>query len=41
MQGLTNLKGLSLTSLPDMRCIWKGLVLSKLTTLEVIYLDKN
>nr|TKS14900.1 hypothetical protein D5086_0000038600 [Populus alba] len=34
LQGLTNLKALSLTSLPDMRCIWKGLVLSKLTTLE-------
>ncbi|KAJ6950504.1 hypothetical protein NC651_004236 [Populus alba x Populus x berolinensis] len=35
MQGLTNLKTLSLKSLPDMRCISKGLVLSKLTTLEV------
>ncbi|KAJ6966782.1 hypothetical protein NC652_004365 [Populus alba x Populus x berolinensis] len=36
LQGLTNLKTLSLKSLPDMRCIWKGLVLSKLTTLEVV-----
>ncbi|KAJ6950490.1 hypothetical protein NC651_004222 [Populus alba x Populus x berolinensis] len=35
MQGLTNLKRLSLTSLPDMRCIWKGLVLSKSTNLEL------
>eukprot|EP00258_Populus_trichocarpa_P032275 XP_024448294.1 disease resistance protein At4g27190 isoform X3 [Populus trichocarpa] len=34
LQGLTNLKTLRLKSLPDMRCIWKGLVLSKLTTLE-------
>ncbi|KAJ6950518.1 hypothetical protein NC651_004248 [Populus alba x Populus x berolinensis] len=41
LQGLTNLETLRLRSLPDMRCIWKGLVLSKLTTLEVIYLDKN
>eukprot|EP00258_Populus_trichocarpa_P032276 XP_024448295.1 probable disease resistance protein At4g27220 isoform X4 [Populus trichocarpa] len=35
LQGLTNLKTLRLKSLPDMRCIWKGLVLSKLTTLEM------
>ncbi|XP_011009057.1 PREDICTED: probable disease resistance protein At4g27220 isoform X2 [Populus euphratica] len=34
LQGLSNLETLSLKSLPDMRCIWKG-------TLEVIYLDKN
>ncbi|KAI9403447.1 hypothetical protein POPTR_001G422800v4 [Populus trichocarpa] len=34
IQGLTNLKTLRLKSLPDMSCIWKGLVLSKLTTLE-------
>jgi len=36
MQGLTNLETLRLESLPDMRCLWKGLVLSKLTTLEVV-----
>ncbi|KAJ6950497.1 disease resistance protein [Populus alba x Populus x berolinensis] len=36
MKGLTNLETLCLRSLPDMRCIWKGLVLSKLTTLEVV-----
>ncbi|KAJ6967052.1 disease resistance protein [Populus alba x Populus x berolinensis] len=36
MQGLTNLKTLRLESLPDMRCLWRGLVLSKLTTLEVV-----
>jgi hypothetical protein len=36
MQGLTNLETLCLESLPDMRCLWKGLVLSKLTTLEVV-----
>ena len=36
MQGLTDLKTLRLESLPDMRCIWKGLVLSKLTTLMVV-----
>jgi len=36
MQGLTNLETLCLESLPDMRCIWKGLVLSKLTTLDVV-----
>uniref|UniRef100_A0A3N7EFD4 Disease resistance protein At4g27190-like leucine-rich repeats domain-containing protein n=2 Tax=Populus trichocarpa TaxID=3694 RepID=A0A3N7EFD4_POPTR len=36
LQGLTNLEKLCLESLPDMRCIWKGLVLSKLTTLEVV-----
>jgi len=35
MQGLTNLETFRLSSLPDMRCLWKGLVLSKLTTLEV------
>ncbi|KAG6794183.1 hypothetical protein POTOM_003421 [Populus tomentosa] len=35
-QGLTNLKTLRLESLPDMRCLWRGLVLSKLTTLEVV-----
>ncbi|KAL9366268.1 hypothetical protein Peur_037467 [Populus x canadensis] len=35
LQGLTNLEKLCLESLPDMRCIWKGLVLSKLTTLEI------
>ncbi|XP_034899041.1 uncharacterized protein [Populus alba] len=35
LQGLTNLETLYLKSLPDMRCIWKGLVLSKLTTLEM------
>uniref|UniRef100_A0A3N7FA03 Disease resistance protein At4g27190-like leucine-rich repeats domain-containing protein n=1 Tax=Populus trichocarpa TaxID=3694 RepID=A0A3N7FA03_POPTR len=34
LQGFTNLKELRLKSLPDMSCIWKGLVLSKLTTLE-------
>jgi len=36
MQGLTNLETLRLESLPDLRCLWKGLVLSKLTTLEVV-----
>ncbi|KAJ6950529.1 disease resistance protein [Populus alba x Populus x berolinensis] len=36
MQGLTDLKTLRLESLPDMRCIWNGLVLSKLTTLMVV-----
>jgi len=36
MQGLTNLEKLRLESVPDMGCIWKGLVLSKLTTLEVV-----
>jgi len=40
MQGLTNLETLCLESLPDMRCIWKGLVLSKLTTLEVVKCKK-
>jgi len=35
MQGLTNLETFRLYSLPDMRFIWKGLVLRKLTTLEV------
>ncbi|KAG5255231.1 disease resistance protein [Salix suchowensis] len=32
---LLSLETLCLRSLPDMRCIWKGLVLSHLTTLEV------
>ncbi|KAJ6314019.1 hypothetical protein OIU78_017637 [Salix suchowensis] len=32
---LLSLKRLKLNSMPDMRCIWKGLVLSHLTTLEV------
>ncbi|KAG5255248.1 disease resistance protein [Salix suchowensis] len=32
---LLSLEKLDLQSLPDMRCIWKGLVLSHLTTLEV------
>ncbi|KAG5255233.1 disease resistance protein [Salix suchowensis] len=32
---LLSLEKLDLESLPDMRCIWKGLVLSHLTTLEV------
>jgi len=38
MQGLTNLETLRLRSLlvPDIRCLWKGLVLSKLTTLNVV-----
>eukprot|EP00258_Populus_trichocarpa_P014967 XP_006370420.2 probable disease resistance protein At4g27220 [Populus trichocarpa] len=38
LQGLTNLETLRLSFLlvPDIRCIWKGLVLSKLTTLEVV-----
>jgi len=38
MQGLTNLETLRLGSLlvPDIRCIWMGLVLSKLTTLNVV-----
>eukprot|EP00258_Populus_trichocarpa_P033498 XP_024449517.1 probable disease resistance protein At1g61300 [Populus trichocarpa] len=36
LQGLTNLETLCLESLLDMRCIWKGLVLSKLTTLDVV-----
>ncbi|KAJ6950431.1 hypothetical protein NC651_004176 [Populus alba x Populus x berolinensis] len=37
MQGLTSLEALQLSSLPvpDMRCIWKGLVLRHLTTLVV------
>ena len=35
MQGLTNLETFRLYSRHDMRFIWKGLVLSKLTTLEV------
>uniref|UniRef100_A0A2K2CCJ9 Uncharacterized protein n=1 Tax=Populus trichocarpa TaxID=3694 RepID=A0A2K2CCJ9_POPTR len=40
MQGLTNLETLCLESLLDMRCIWKGLVLSKLTTLDVVKLSE-
>ncbi|KAG6794024.1 hypothetical protein POTOM_003257 [Populus tomentosa] len=36
MQGLTNLETLRLDSMHDMRCIWKGLVLSKLTMLKVV-----
>ncbi|KAI9403496.1 hypothetical protein POPTR_001G433466v4 [Populus trichocarpa] len=38
LQGLTNFKKLHLRFLlvPDIRCIWKGLELSKLTTLEVV-----
>jgi hypothetical protein len=37
MQGLTSLETLKLSSLlvPDLRCIWKGLVPSNLTTLNV------
>jgi len=37
MQGLTSLETLKLSSLlvPDLRCIWKGLVLSHLTSLTV------
>jgi hypothetical protein len=37
MQGLTSLETLNLSSLlvPDLRCIWKGLVPCNLTTLEV------
>ncbi|KAJ6753545.1 hypothetical protein OIU79_026386 [Salix purpurea] len=37
---LLSLETLHLRSLPDMRCIWKGLVLSHLTTLEVSRCDK-
>ncbi|KAG5255292.1 disease resistance protein [Salix suchowensis] len=37
---LLRLKNLHLSSLPDMRCIWKGLVLSHLTTLKVHYCQK-
>ncbi|XP_061987635.1 disease resistance protein At4g27190-like [Populus nigra] len=36
LQGLTNLEKLRLESVPDIRCLWKGLVLSKLTTLMVV-----
>ncbi|KAI9403499.1 hypothetical protein POPTR_001G434000v4 [Populus trichocarpa] len=38
LEGLTNLETLRLGSLlvPDIRCIWMGLVLSKLTTLNVV-----
>jgi len=37
MQGFTSLKTLKLSSVlvPDLRCLWKGLVLSNLTTLKV------
>ncbi|KAL9403404.1 hypothetical protein Peur_000376 [Populus x canadensis] len=35
LQGFTNLKKLFLQHLPDTRCVLKGLVLSKLTTLEM------
>ncbi|XP_061987603.1 probable disease resistance protein At4g27220 isoform X2 [Populus nigra] len=35
LQGFTNLERLFLQHLPDTRCVWKGLVLSKLTTLEM------
>ncbi|KAJ6314030.1 hypothetical protein OIU78_017648 [Salix suchowensis] len=37
---LLSLEKLELTSMPDMRCIWKGLVLSHLTTLELWYCEK-
>ncbi|KAJ6753498.1 RESISTANCE PROTEIN RGA2 putative-RELATED [Salix purpurea] len=37
---LLSLEKLDLSFLPDMRCIWKGLVLSHLTTLEVCYCQK-
>ncbi|KAJ6314015.1 hypothetical protein OIU78_017633 [Salix suchowensis] len=37
---LLSLKKLDLSFLPDMRCIWKGLVLSHLTILEVCYCQK-
>jgi len=36
MQRSTNLETLFLESLPHMRCLWKGLVLSKLITLNVV-----
>ncbi|KAJ6752268.1 hypothetical protein OIU85_002672 [Salix viminalis] len=35
-----SLEKLELNSMPDMRCIWKGLVASHLTTLEVYYCEK-
>ncbi|KAJ6752282.1 hypothetical protein OIU85_002686 [Salix viminalis] len=37
---LLSLEKLDLRSLPDMRCIWKGLVLSHLTILDVSFCDK-
>ncbi|KAF9667006.1 hypothetical protein SADUNF_Sadunf16G0288000 [Salix dunnii] len=37
---LLSLEKLHLWSLPDMRCIWRGLVLSHLTTLKVFYSQK-
>ncbi|KAJ6753530.1 RESISTANCE PROTEIN RGA2 putative-RELATED [Salix purpurea] len=37
---LLSLEKLHLSFLPDMRCIWKGLVPSHLTTLEVTYCEK-
>ncbi|KAJ6314011.1 hypothetical protein OIU78_017629 [Salix suchowensis] len=37
---LLSLEKLDLSFLPDMRCIWKGLVLSHLTTLVVCYCQK-
>ncbi|KAJ6314012.1 hypothetical protein OIU78_017630 [Salix suchowensis] len=37
---LLSLEKLELTSMPDMRCIWKGLVLSHLTSLKVHYCKK-
>ncbi|KAJ6966876.1 disease resistance protein [Populus alba x Populus x berolinensis] len=42
MQGFTSFKTIKLSSLlvPDLRCIWKGLVLSNLTTLKMKKCDK-
>ncbi|KAJ6752280.1 hypothetical protein OIU85_002684 [Salix viminalis] len=37
---LLSLKKLSFLSMPDMRCMWKGLVLSHLTTLELSSCEK-
>ncbi|KAJ6752334.1 hypothetical protein OIU85_002736 [Salix viminalis] len=37
---LLSLETLDLSFLPDMRCIWKGLALSHLTTLDVSYCEK-
>uniref|UniRef100_A0A6N2KBB9 Uncharacterized protein n=1 Tax=Salix viminalis TaxID=40686 RepID=A0A6N2KBB9_SALVM len=37
---LLSLEKLELDSMPDMRCIWKGLVLSHLTSLKVCYCKK-
>ncbi|KAG5255249.1 disease resistance protein [Salix suchowensis] len=37
---LLSLEKLDLSSLPDMRCIWKSLVASHLTTLKVSYCEK-